>query len=120
MKSPGEKRLMTGVGFAANEGAHPATARVSHDDDVFDAHTHHSEFKRRGGAVHIIVRPLGRHEIGDVAHNKEFSRFRIEDDLRRYARIAASDQHDTGFLSGLGQMTKTVLFAFETPAKEAS
>jgi hypothetical protein len=31
---------------------------------------------------------------------------------------AASDQHDTGFLSGLGQMTKTVLFACETPAKE--
>ena len=35
-----------------------------------------------------------------------------------YARITASDQHDPGFLSSLGQMTKTVLFERETPAKE--
>src|ERR1700730_18164209 len=109
---------MTGVGSAANEVAHPAAARVSHDNDVFNAQTHHPEFKRRGGAVQIIVRRVGRHEIGYVAHNKEFSRLRIEDDLRRYARIAASDQHDPGFLSALGQITKTVLFARETPAKE--
>ena len=109
---------MTGVGFAANEGAHSAAARVSHDHDMFDAQTDHPEFKRRGGAVQIIVRPVGRHEIGYVAYNKEFSRFRVEDDLRRYARITASDQHDPGFLSSLGQMTKTVLVERETPAKE--
>jgi hypothetical protein len=112
------KRLMASVGFAANEGAHPAAACVSHDHDVFDGQTHHPEFKCRRGAVQSIAGRVRRHEIGYVAHNKEFSRFGIEVDLRRYARIAASDQHDPGFLSGLGQMTKTVLFARETPAKE--
>ena len=68
--------------------------------------------------MQIIVWRAGWHEIGYVADNKKFSRFRIEDEFRRYARIAASDQHNSGFLSRLGQMAKMVLFARETPAEE--
>ena len=112
------KRLVGGAGVAVRERAHPATALMAHDHDMGDAQTHDAEFKRRRGAVQIIALPVGRHKIGDIAHHKEFARLRVEDDLRRNPRVAASDQHDLRRLPRGGQVTKTVLLARKSPAEK--
>jgi len=54
---------------------------MTHDHDMRDAQTHYPEFKRRGGAVQVIIRPVGWHKIGDVAHNKEFAGLCVKNDL---------------------------------------
>jgi hypothetical protein len=46
---------------------------MSQHHDMFGLQTHHPEFKRRGGAVQIIVRSVGRYEIGDAPEDKEFA-----------------------------------------------
>lgn len=51
--------------------------------------------RSQGETLDVIVE---RRASRVFARNYEFSRFRIDDDLRRYARSAASDQHDPGFL----------------------
>src|SRR5688572_6933989 len=40
------------------------------------------------------IRRIGRHQIGDIAHDEDLTRSRIEDRLRRGARVAAGDHHD--------------------------
>jgi len=56
-----------------------------------------------GRAVIFAVRIIGRHEIGDVAHDEQLARRGVEDGLRRRTAVAAADDHGARPLPGLGQ-----------------
>ena len=49
----------------------------------------------------LPVRRVGRHDVGDVAHDEQLARAGVEDHLRRDARIAAADHHDLRRLAAL-------------------
>ena len=64
----------------------------------------HGIFDRGAGAVIFALRLVGRHEIGDVAHDEQRARFGIEDRRHVDARIAAGDHHRHRRLAELGQL----------------
>ncbi len=51
----------------------------------------------------MSVRFIGRHHVGDVAHDEEFSRAGIEDRFGRGAGVATGDDHRPRFLTALGE-----------------
>ena len=100
------------------EGADPAAACVTEHDDMLDAQPHDGEFERRRDAVREAAWRIGRHEVGDVAHDKELAGAGVENDFRRHPGIAAADNHDFRPLPGFGQGSVTFLFGSEPPAAE--
>jgi len=72
--------------------------------DVLDLQGLDAEFQRRRGAVIVAVRLIGRHQVGDVAHDEELTRPGIEDGFRRRPRIAATNHHHARLLAGLGEL----------------
>ena len=46
---------------------------MTHHDEIADAQSGDAEFKRRAGAVIMVVGLVGGHEVGDVAYNEEFA-----------------------------------------------
>ena len=64
---------MERIGLKFCESTHATTLRMAHDHNVLDAQSHDTEFKRRRCAVIIIIRRIGRHEIGHIAHHEEFA-----------------------------------------------
>jgi hypothetical protein len=91
------------------EGAHAAAMGMAEHDDVLDPQRADGEFERRGHAVIRAVGRIGRHQIGDVAHDEQLARPGVEDDFRRHPRVAAADDHDLGRLPALGQVAVAAL-----------
>ena len=54
--------------------ADAAAHGVTHDHDLADAQRPHGEFDRGADAVRLIVGAVGRHQIGDVADDKQLAR----------------------------------------------
>ena len=101
MKSPGESGSVL-----VREGTDAAAAGVAEHDDVLHPQRLHGEFEGRGRAV--LESPsglIGRHEVGDVAHNEQFAGRGVEDDLGRHAEIAAADHHDFRALAQFGHIS---------------
>jgi len=92
------KRFMTVFYLIVREGSYTAAARVSMST-ICSTSKPMTRILAPRRTVQILVRAVGRHEIGNIADDEKFAGSCVEDDLRRYARITASDQHDTGILS---------------------
>ena len=58
----------------------------------------HREFDRRADAVIFAAGLEGRHEVGDVAHDEQFTRHGAEDRLGIDAAVGARDDHRLGVL----------------------
>src|SRR5262249_31676980 len=68
------------------------------------------EFERGGDAMRVSVRLVRRHDIGDVAYDKQFAWARIENDFRRDTRVATADHQHFRRLPGFGQLAVAILF----------
>ena len=79
-------------------GVNAAAPAMSHDDDMRDFQFADGEFHGRGRAVQVGVRLVGRHEIGNVAHNEELAGPGIENGLRRRTAVGAGDDEGGGTL----------------------
>ena len=53
-----------------DKGPHAAALRMAKHNDVFHTQNLHGEFQRSGDAMLPAIGIVGRHEIGDVPHNK--------------------------------------------------
>lgn len=60
-------------------------------NDVLHLQGTNSKFKRCADAMITAALFIGRHQIGDIAHDKKISRFTIEDQRWINARIGAGD-----------------------------
>jgi hypothetical protein len=115
MKSPGDN----GLGILG-EGLHPAAARVAEHDDMLHLERSNAELERRGNAVRLSIGLVGRHDVGDVAHDEELARARVENDLRRHAGIAAADHHHFWRLPGFPELAIAVLLAAQAAVEESA
>ena len=93
---------------ALERGADAAAARVAHDHDVLDAQIERGELQRRRHAVILAGRLVGRHQVGDVAHDEQLARHRREDRLRIDPAVAARHDHHLGVLAVRGQIRVVV------------
>jgi hypothetical protein len=73
------------------------------DDDMRDLQIPHREFQRGTGAMVIVVRRIGRHEIGDVADDEQLARLRVQQQRRIDPRVGARDHQDFGLLAVIHQ-----------------
>ena len=64
------------------------------------------------------VRRIGRHDIGDVAHDEQFARPRVENHLGRDARVAAADHHDFRRLAAFGELLVAALLLAQAAAEK--
>ena len=72
-------------------------------NDVAHAQDAHREFDRRAHAVRLVVRPVGRHQVGDVADDEQLAGRGIEHHLRIGAAIRAGDDERAGILAAHAQ-----------------
>ena len=86
----------------------------------FDLQRGNPEFERGGNAVRLPVGLVGRHDVGDVAHDEELARARVENDLRRDPRIAAADHHDLRRLPGFPKLAIAVLLAAQAAVEKSA
>ena len=93
---------------------------MAHDHDVLHLQALHGEFKRGGRRMVLAVGRIGRHQIGDVAHDKQFARPGVEDRLRRRARIAAGDHHRFRRLPLARKIAVAIAFGNIATAHEAA
>src|SRR5262249_9669468 len=57
-----------------------------------------------------LSRRIGRHQVCDVARDKEFAWMSVKDDVGRDARIATANHHDLRMLSGFGELLEAASF----------
>ncbi len=76
MKSPGDSGAES-----LNQRLHAAALGMAQHNDVFDVQHLHREFQRRRNAVRGAIRSIGRHQISDVAHHKQFAWSDVENHL---------------------------------------
>jgi hypothetical protein len=72
---------------------------MSEHDQMRHLQPLHRELDRRARAMIAADRLVRRHQIGDVAHDEEIARPRIEDGGHVDARIAAGNDHRRGRLA---------------------
>ena len=113
MKSPGD----SGAAFSANaltppQWAWPSTTMCL---TLSAATPNSSAAETPWGA---LVRRIGRHDVGDVAHDEELARARVENDFRRDARVAAADHHDFRRLPAFRELAVAVLLPAQTRAEK--
>jgi hypothetical protein len=99
-------------------GADAAATGVPEHDDMFDAQRLDREFQRRGNRALCAVGRIGRHEIGDVPDHEQLAGSGVENDLRRYAAVAAADHHGFRLLPLIGQFAKAVLLGRQPRRKK--
>ena len=85
-----ELRLGLNGGALVEGGFDAAAARVAHDDKVLDAQVEHGELDGRADAVELAAGLVGRHQIGDVAHDEQLARHGAEDRFRVDAAVAST------------------------------
>ncbi len=95
---------------AVQQGADTAAHGVPEHDDLADAQRAHGEFDCRTDAVRVVVRPIGRHKVGNVAHDEEFAGPSIEDHLRIGAAVRTGDDQGPRLLPKTAQFLKTAPF----------
>ena len=78
------------------------------------------EFERGGGGVVLAVRRIGRHQVGDVAHDEQLARAGVEDRFGRGAGIAAGDHHGLRRLPVAGELAVAATLGGIAPAHEAA
>ena len=91
---------------------------VAEHDDVLDLERGDAELQRRRNAMGALVGRIGRHDVGDVAHDEELARARVENDFRRDARVAAADHHDFRRLPAFRELAVAVLLPAQTRAEK--
>jgi len=80
----------------------------------------HGEFDRRTHAVRVVVRPVRRHDIGDVADDEEFAGACIEHHLRIGAAVRTGDDQRTRPLAEATQRLETAALGLPGAGAEAA
>src|SRR5690606_21995813 len=111
----GRKRLLI-----VGESADAAAQRMAEHHDMLHPQGLDAEFQRGAGAMLVLVRRIGRHDIGDVTHHQQFAGRGVENHLRRDAGIDTADHHDLGLLPLLRQHLVTRALAREAPRGEGA
>ena len=81
--------------------------RMAHDDDIADLENLHRKLQGGRDTVGQSARVVGRHQVGDVAHDEDFARVAVENHFRRDARVTAADEHDVRPLAGCSKTLET-------------
>ena len=115
-----ELRLGLNGGALVEGGFDAAAARVAHDDQVLDAQIEHGELDGRADAVELAAGLVGRHQVGDVAHDEQLARHGAEDRFRIDAAVAARDDHRLGVLPVGSQLLVLLGLRQEVPVMEAA
>ena len=100
------------------ESLHATALRVAEHHDVLHLQRRDAELERRRDAMRLPVRRVGRHEVRDIAHDEQLARPRVEDHLRRDARVGAADHHDLRRLPLLGKLAIAALLQRQAGAQE--
>ena len=90
-----------------DESADTAAMRMAHDDDIADIESLHRKLQGGRDAVDQSARVVGRHQVGDVAHDEDFAGVAVENHFRRDARVTAADEHDVRPLAGCSKTLET-------------
>jgi len=90
-----------------DESADTAAMRMAHDDDIADLENLHRKLQGGRHAVDQSARVVGRHQVGDVAHDEDFAGVAVENHFRRDARVTAADEHDVRPLAGCSKTLET-------------
>ena len=91
---------------------------VTKHDDMLYLERGYAELQRRGNAVRMPVGRVRRHDIRHVAHHENLARARVEDGLRRDARVAAADDHDFRRLADFRELAIAVLLAAQAAVEK--
>ncbi len=83
---------------------------MAEDDDRPHLERPYREFDRGTDAVRLVVRPVRRHQIGDVADDEQFAGGGIEDHLGVGAAVRAGDHQGTGLLPEPAQLLEPGAF----------
>src|SRR5665647_964663 len=114
----GDKGIFPGHS-ALQQCVDPAALRMSQHDDVLYRQNAHAKFKRRTSAVIMALVFRGRHQIGDVADDKQIARGAIEYQGRIDARIATAHHQRRGRLAKLHEIVKLRIVILERVCAEA-
>ena len=93
---------------------------MPHHDDLRDLECSHRKFDCSANSVRLVVRSIGRYEIGDVADNEKLAGRRIKHHLRIGTAIRTADYECARLLSEFAQRVKArALVAPSAGAKTA-
>jgi hypothetical protein len=107
------------LAIAAHQRPDAAALAVAEHDDVLHAQHHHRELERSAGAVVAPGLFVGRHQVGNVAHDEDVAWVTVEQDRRIDAGVAAGDHQHAGLLAFARDAVDELPLLAEAPAAES-
>ena len=90
---------------------------MAHNHDILDLQNVDRIFERCTHTVKAAIRLVGRHQIGDVAYDKQLPRRRVEYVGRFGTAVGTGDQHNVGVLAFAKFAIQAGLLCIGTGAK---